>query len=197
MSITVVEMPARRSRPGARSGLRESGCGWCGALVRCDGAARLTSTRPLSTFTGNAGTRSSSNPGSPTPVPRWNFPTVPGTSDVIAVETAVAERPADVVADIRHRAELSILERDRNGDGLRLATLERSPRELLDAADVDPVFLTSHGVPPMFSPRCAASHTLISCEPFDRGDRSLSIDWAKAASTRLCRHYRASLLEFQ
>src|SRR5262245_31991331 len=149
MSITVVEMPARRSRPGARSGLRESGCGWCGALVRCDGAARLTSTRPLSTFTGNAGTRSSSNPGSPTPVPRWNFPTVPGTSDVIAVETAVAERPADVVADVRHYAELSILERDRDGDGLRLATLERSPREFLDAADVDPVFLTSHGVPPM------------------------------------------------
>src|SRR5262249_8807708 len=125
------------------------------------------------------------------------LPTMPRTSDVIAVETPVAERPADVVADIRHRAELSILERDRDGDGLRLATLERSPRELLDAADVDPVFLTSHGVPPMFSPRCAASHTLISCEPFDRGDRSLSIDWAKAASTRLCRHYRASLLEFQ
>src|SRR5262249_53704286 len=46
-------------------------------------------------------------------------------------------------------AGLSILERDRDGDGLRLATLERSPREFLDAADVDPVFLTSHGVPPM------------------------------------------------
>src|SRR6516225_9752087 len=74
------------------------------------------------------------------------LPTVPGTSDVIAVETAVAERPADVVADIRHCAELSILERDRDGDGLRLATLERGPREFLDAADVDPVFLTSHGV---------------------------------------------------
>src|SRR5262249_15910842 len=77
------------------------------------------------------------------------LPTMPGTSDIIAVESAVAERPADVVADVRHCAELSILERDRDGDGLRLATLERSPRELLDAADVDPVFLTSHSVPPM------------------------------------------------
>jgi hypothetical protein len=38
------------------------------------------------------------------------LPTVPRTSDVIAVETAFAERPTDVVADIRHRAELSILE---------------------------------------------------------------------------------------
>src|SRR6516162_10019353 len=37
------------------------------------------------------------------------LPTVPRTSDVIAVETAFAERPTDVVADIRHRAELSIL----------------------------------------------------------------------------------------
>src|SRR5262249_38174766 len=54
------------------------------------------------------------------------LPTVPWTSDVIAVETAVAERPADVITDIRHRAELSILDRDRNGDSSRLATLERS-----------------------------------------------------------------------
>jgi hypothetical protein len=38
------------------------------------------------------------------------LPTVPRTSDVIAVEAAFAERPTDVVADIRHRAELSILE---------------------------------------------------------------------------------------
>src|SRR5262245_64560892 len=47
------------------------------------------------------------------------LPTVPRTSDVIAVETAFAERPTDVVADIRHRTELSILERDRKGDSSR------------------------------------------------------------------------------
>src|SRR5262249_53009178 len=68
------------------------------------------------------------------------LPTVPGTSDEIAVEAAFAERSADVVADIRHRAELSILERDRNGGGRRLAALQRRFRELLGAADVHPVF---------------------------------------------------------
>src|SRR5262249_4038752 len=77
------------------------------------------------------------------------LPTVPRTSDVIAIETAFAERPTDVVADIRHRAELSILERDRNGDSSHLAALQRRPRELIGTADVDPVLSTNHGVPPM------------------------------------------------
>src|SRR5262245_39361986 len=77
------------------------------------------------------------------------LPTVPRTSDVIAVETAFAERPTDVVADIRHRTELSVLERDRNGGGLRLATLQRGSREVLGAADVDPVLFIGHGIPPM------------------------------------------------
>jgi hypothetical protein len=79
------------------------------------------------------------------------LPTVPRTSDVIAVETAFAERPTDVVADIRHRAELSILERDRNGDSSGLATLQRRPREHIGTADVDPVLSTNHGVPPMLA----------------------------------------------
>src|SRR6516225_7193907 len=43
----------------------------------------------------------------------------------------------------------SILERDRNGDGLRLATLQRGSREVLCAADVDPVLFVGHDVPPM------------------------------------------------
>src|SRR5262249_42778842 len=140
MSITVVEMPARRSGPGARSGLRESGCGWCGALVRRDGAATLTSTRPLSTLALHRECRHAilfvsrlADTGT-----AMELPTVPRTSDVIAVETAFAERPTDVVADIRHRTELSVLERDRNGGGLRLATLQRGSREGLRASDVSP-----------------------------------------------------------
>src|SRR5215510_4161666 len=75
------------------------------------------------------------------------LPTVPRTNDEIAVETAFAEWPADVIADIRHCAELSILERDRNGDSSRLAALQRRPRELIGTADVDPVLSTNHGVP--------------------------------------------------
>src|SRR5262249_50324118 len=87
------------------------------------------------------------------------LPTVPTTSDVIAVETAFAERPTDVIADIRPRAELSVLERDRKGDSSRLATLQRRARELIDTADVDPVLSTNHGVPPMlaFVLKCGAT----------------------------------------
>src|SRR6516165_7542238 len=151
--MTVVEMPARRSGPGARSGLRESGCGLCGALVRRAGAA-------------------------------MELPTVPRTSDVIAVETAFAEWPTDVVADIRHRAELPISERDGNGGGCRLAALQRRPRKVLGAADVDPVLFIGHGVPPMLvlvvRPLTPAFHV----NPFDRGDRSPALERTPARQCR-------------
>src|SRR5215510_8185648 len=98
------------------------------------------------------------------------LPTVPRTSDVVAVETAFAERPTDVVADIRHRAEPSILERDRKGDSSRLATLQRRARELLGAADVDPVLSTYHGVPPMlaFVLKCGAKLLVFSRKRLSR-----------------------------
>ncbi len=41
------------------------------------------------------------------------FPVVPGADDVVAVESAFAERAADVVADVRHHAERAVLERYR------------------------------------------------------------------------------------
>src|SRR5215471_12780692 len=147
VSMTVVEMPARRTGPGARSGLRESGCGWCGAFARRDvdeyaAALDLDGERwhaiLFKSRLAHAGEA-------------MELPTVPRTSDVIAIEAAFAERPTDVVADIRHRAELSILERDRNGDSSRLTTLQRRPRELIGTADVDPVLSTNHGVPPMLA----------------------------------------------
>ena len=77
------------------------------------------------------------------------LPTVPRTNDVIAVETAVAERPTDVVADVRHRAKLSILERDRKSGGSSLAALQRDARDFLGAADVDPFLFIGHGVLPI------------------------------------------------
>src|SRR6476620_9039085 len=76
------------------------------------------------------------------------LPTVPRTSDVVAVETAFAERPTNVVAKSRYRTELSVLERNRNGGRLHLATLQRRSGEILGTADLDPVFSSSHGVPP-------------------------------------------------
>ena len=65
--------PRAAAGPAARSTLRSSGCGGCGLRLRLVGCARSTSTRPFSTFTGKDGTRSSSKPGSPTPLQRWNF----------------------------------------------------------------------------------------------------------------------------
>src|SRR5262249_49509392 len=38
------------------------------------------------------------------------FPVVPGTDDVIAVETSLAQRPAHVVARVRHRPEAPVAE---------------------------------------------------------------------------------------
>src|SRR6516165_9578039 len=77
------------------------------------------------------------------------LPTVPRTNDVIAVETAVAERPTNVVADVRHCAKLSILERDRKSGGSSLAALQRDARDFLGAADVDPFLFIGHGVLPI------------------------------------------------
>lgn len=48
----VARMGEARSGPDARSTLRDKGCGSCGFLPRLLPAARLTSTRPFSTFTG-------------------------------------------------------------------------------------------------------------------------------------------------
>jgi hypothetical protein len=72
------------------------------------------------------------------------LPTVPRTNDVIAVETALTEQSTDVVADIRHCAKLSILERDRKSGGSSLAALQWDARNFLGAADVDPFLIIDH-----------------------------------------------------
>src|SRR3954469_15337635 len=41
------------------------------------------------------------------------FPVVPGAGDVVAIESAIAKRAADMVAGIRHHAEPAVLERQR------------------------------------------------------------------------------------
>src|SRR5450631_454749 len=72
------------------------------------------------------------------------FPVVPGADDIIAVESAVAERSADMVAGIRDRAELPILARYRQLAFARRDTLKRRFGKFFGAADVDPVFLSRH-----------------------------------------------------
>ena len=59
------------------------------------------------------------------------FPIVPGADDIVAVQPAVAERSADVVAGIRNRAEFSILERYRELAVLRRDALERRLGKLI------------------------------------------------------------------
>jgi hypothetical protein len=88
------------------------------------------------------------------------LPTMPGTNNEIAVETALAERPSDVIADIRHCAEVSIFERDRQDGGSHLPTLQRGPRDFLGAANVDPFLITGHISLPILVPGPLGAHVM-------------------------------------
>src|SRR5262249_57333958 len=73
---------------------------------------------------------------------------VPGADDVIAVETAFAERTPHVIARVRDRAEalVAVGNRERPPGGGDAA--QRRGRELVDAADIDPVLFARHGALP-------------------------------------------------
>ena len=112
-SIAVVEMPASRSGPGARSILRDSGCGvvrLSRALGRRRDVDQDAAVLDLHRVGGNRVLLEARLALAGAAV---EFPVVPGADDVVAVEPALAERAADVVAGVRHRAELPVLERQR------------------------------------------------------------------------------------
>src|SRR5262245_3918955 len=75
------------------------------------------------------------------------FPVVPGTDDVVPVEPAFAERPADVIAGVRDRPELPVLERHREVAVASLDMSQRYLRQFLGGTDVSPA-LFGHGLPP-------------------------------------------------
>ena len=66
---------------------------------------------------------------------------MPRAHDVVAVERAVAERPADVVADAGDRAEFSVAKRQCDARAPRDYGLQLALRELVGGADVYPVRL--------------------------------------------------------
>src|ERR1051326_2589053 len=105
MSIAVVEMPATRSGPGARLTSRSSGCGGGGFFVGRPAFAGAARTRAVSPLPRMAGDGAPLEAGLPLAGRAVEFPLRPRTGDVVAVEPALAERTAHVVAGVRQRAE--------------------------------------------------------------------------------------------
>jgi hypothetical protein len=67
------------------------------------------------------------------------LPIVPRADHVVAVERAVAERAADVVAGTRDRAELAITAGERDRPVAYVQLLQRLPAQFVGAADIDPL----------------------------------------------------------
>jgi len=67
------------------------------------------------------------------------LPVVPRARHVVAFERALAERPADVVADARERAELAVATGQRERAMAYADGLHGALRELRRATDVDPL----------------------------------------------------------
>ena len=78
-------------------------------------------------------------PRLPQPRSPMVFPVVPRADEVFAVEAAVSERTAGVVADPREGAEFTIPVRDDDPRGSDFRCSQRPLRELLDRAEVAPV----------------------------------------------------------
>src|ERR1700730_5575883 len=75
------------------------------------------------------------------------LPIMPGADDIVAIKPALAKRPADVVANIRNRAEFPILERYCELAVPCLDGSEWRPGRLVRGTDVDPVFISGHDDP--------------------------------------------------
>src|SRR5579871_842707 len=73
------------------------------------------------------------------------FPIVPGTDDVIAIEAAFAERSADMIAGVGNRAEHAVLEGDREGSTFRFDRPARLLRKFGGGADIGPIWFSGHG----------------------------------------------------
>ena len=72
------------------------------------------------------------------------FPTMPRANDVIAIEAALAERTADMIADIGNRAELAILEGDRKWHRRCGDLGDRCSPQFVAPSDVDPIIFVCH-----------------------------------------------------
>src|SRR5712691_9765430 len=74
------------------------------------------------------------------------FPSVPRTLDIAGrVDAALTERSADMVAHVRYRTERTVLKGDRKRSILDLHRPAGIFGEFLGGADVNPVWVASHG----------------------------------------------------
>jgi hypothetical protein len=75
---------------------------------------------------------------------------VPRAHDELAIEATFAERPADVIADVRDDAELAVLVRDCDEPLAEFGFREWLATEIVRRADVYPFPGLVHGLLPMF-----------------------------------------------
>lgn len=99
---------------------------------------------------------------------------MPGADDVVAIERAIAERAADMIADARNRAELAVLEGQRDAFRSDAEFLHRFFGKLVVGADIDPVSFGHERLSPRNSFRTTSlspdqisetAQTLISTKP--------------------------------
>ena len=77
--------------------------------------------------------------GLPFPRDAMKFPMVPRANDVVAIERAVSERTARMVAGAVDRSERAADARERDPRSTHEHLLERRPRELGDLAQIVPL----------------------------------------------------------
>ena len=171
-------MPARRNGPAARSTLRDNGCGSCGASCPLAGGGEVDQHAAVLDFHRIGRHAVFLEAGLAQAAAAVEFPVVPGADDVIAVEPAVAERSADMIAGVGDRAELSVLD----GDGQRPVHRGDAPHrragKVLGGADVDPVVIPSHDVTFHISRRASRGIVIAAGVPGGSGTR---VDFDDAA----------------
>ena len=136
--MAVVEMPTTRIPPGSRCGLRANGCGACGRRFRPLTTVGLRSTRPFSILTAYCGHTVILESRFTVAGAAVKLVVMPGAHDVVTVERAGAQRPADVIADTGDRAELAVAIRQGDAQSSRLDLAQRRIAQLLDRAQIDP-----------------------------------------------------------
>ena len=146
MSIAVVETPTTRSGPATRTTSR---CERMWSVRRLFAPCRrrdVDENAPAFEAHREGGHAVLLEAGLADAGAAMEFPAVPWTDDVIAVEPALAQRPTDMIARIRKHAVCSVAERNGDVDIIDFASAQRCPGKFVRGADIDPMFLPNHDV---------------------------------------------------
>ena len=187
-------MPAIRNGPGARSILRDNGCGSCGFFLAF--AAGFEINKQVAAFDLH---RKSGYPvffktGFTEAAATVKLPIVPGANHVVAVEPSVTERPTNMIAYIRYRPEFTVLGRNRELVIHDRDALEWRLGQFVGVSDVDPVSIVRHdGLPPCLFRQTGKSDvaTAIVLRQTDHQHRG------RARSSRFCTRLTAKYATVQ